>query len=571
MPTLPSTNAAATQRNAAQALVATLAAHGVDRVFCVPGESFLAVLDSLYETPAIDCVACRHEGGAGMMALADAKLTGRPGVVLVSRGPGATNVSIAIHVAEQDAVPLVVFVGQVERKDIGRGAFQEVDYKKSLGGMCKGVWEVADGSQLAAVCAKAFSRAQRGVPGPVLISLPEDMQFDAAEGPSPPLPAARRRAPPADAIARTLALLEEAERPLMILGGAFPAGQNENNSRLAVRVAEALAVPVAAGWKNQHRFPNAHPHYAGHLGYNIPAVHLELLSPADLLIAVGTRLGDVTSQGYRFPAAPPSDNGAQQRLVHVYPAAEALSRVYRPQLAVQSDCGRFLEALLKRAPGRAPSPGRAAARHNWIARLHGYAAGQAHWNGEEAADGVVFGALTSALNGLLPEDAIIVQDGGNHSSWVHRYYSFRGGETLLAASAGAMGFGVPGAVAASLRHPGRRVVCILGDGGLLMTGNELATAVQHGATPLIIVSNNHSYGTIRQHQEKHYPGRVKATGLNNPDLLRWGEAFGVPSFRIERQQQVEAVLKEALAVKGPAFVEVKTSLRHISAFATLPD
>ena len=566
MSATPSMETAAARRNAAQALVATLIAHGVDRVFCVPGECFLAVLDTLYDTPAIDCIACRHEGGAGMMALADAKLTGRPGVAFVSRGPGATNVSIAIHVAEQDAVPLVVFVGQVERKDIGRNSFQEVDYKKTLGGMCKGVWEVTDGRDLAGVCAKAFARAQRGVPGPVLVSLPEDMQFDAAAGPALPHATPRRRAPTADAISRTLALLERAERPLMILGGAFPAGQNEHYSALAARVAEAFAIPVAAGQKNQHRFPNAHSHYAGHLGYNIPAAHLALVAPADLVIAVGTRLGDVTTQGYRFPAA----TQPAQPLVHVYPAAEALAHLYRPQVAVQSDCGRFLEALLARAPAPLPSPELSATRRDWIARLHDYVANLAHWNGDTATDGVVFGAVIHALNGLLPKDAIIVQDAGNHTGWVHRYFSFGGRETLLAASAGAMGFGMPGAVAASLRHPERQVVCIIGDGGLLMTGNELATAVQYGAKPLVIVSNNHSYGTIRQHQEKHFPGRVKATGLRNPDFVRWAEAFGVPAFRIARPEDVRDVLAQALAVAGPALVEVHTSLRHISAFATLP-
>jgi len=542
--------------NAAQALVGTLTNHGVDRVFCVPGESFLAVLDALYDAPTINCIACRHESGAGLMAIADAKLTRRPGVVFVSRGPGATNVSLAIHVAQQDAVPLVVFVGQVARRDIGRAAFQEVDYRKALGGLCKAVWEVRDGSELAPVCARAFARAARGVPGPVLVSLPEDMQLDAAGTPAAPHASPRKKKPAADALARARDMIARAERPLVILGGAMDDAAREK----ALHFSEAFSIPVAVSWKQQHCFPNGHAHYAGHLGYGVLPTQSELLSAADLVIALGTRLGDVSSLNYRFPAAP---NPAQP-LIHVYPAAEAFTVVPRTGHALACDCGHFLAGLLEQPPGHVP-----ASRAEWTSRLHAYVSEQGRWGGEPAPDGVAFGAVVDALNQLLPDDAIIVQDAGNHASWLHRYFRFRGRQTLLAALAGAMGFGVPGATAASLRHPERKVVCTVGDGSALMTGNELATAVQYGAKPVVIVSNNGSYGTIRQHQEKHFPGRVKATELRNPDFVRWGESFGVSSFRIERAEQAADVLQQALSLGRPALVEVRSSLRHLSAFAKL--
>ena len=279
--------------NAAQALVKTLIAHGVDRVFCVPGESYLPVLDAIHDEPSIRLISCRHEGGAGLMAVADAKLTRRHGVVCVSRGPGASNAALAIHVAEQDAVPLLVLIGQIERKDLGRGAFQEIDYRKTFGGMAKGVWEVTKGKNLASITAQALHLAASGIPGPVLISLPEDMLEEAASGPVAALPnEAVPQASDAD-VARTAEMLTRAERPMLVVGPALQLSERE----LLVEVSEKFKLPVALGWKQQHLFPNRHPHYAGHLGYNIPAAHLETVSPADLVIGLGTRLGDVTKIG----------------------------------------------------------------------------------------------------------------------------------------------------------------------------------------------------------------------------------------------------------------------------------
>lgn len=545
---------------AAQALVATLKSHGVTRVFCVPGESFLAVLDALHDEPAVDVVTCRHEGGAGFMAVADAKLTRKAGVAFVSRGPGAANASIALHVADQDATPFVLFIGQVERKDRGRGAFQEVDYEKTFGGMCKGVWEVNRGEELAGISAQAFALAESGVPGPVLVVLPEDMLLDPASGPAQPLPRAAVPPPAQADVARAAKMLAGSRRPLMILGSSL----RQSDVALAVKVSEAYGIPVATGWKQQHLFPNRHPHYAGHLGYNIPAAHLDTLSPADLILAVGTRLGDVTTQGYKLPTAPTP----QQPLIHVHPAREALGKLYKADLAIAADPGAFLSALA----AAAPKPESNVARAEWMPKACGYARDLMQWKGPvSAADGLVFGAVVDALNRLLPEDAILTQDAGNFSGWVHRYYCFGGRQTLIAAVAGAMGIGVPAAVAAALRYPERKVVGFVGDGGALMTGNEIATARQYGARPLIILSDNHAFATIRQHQEKHFPGRVKATSLSNPDFVAYALSFGARAWRVETPEQIEPALREALAADTVAVMVVKTSLKHISAFMTLKD
>jgi len=542
--------------NAAQALVKTLAAHGVDRVFCVPGESYLPVLDALYDTPSIQLVACRHEGGAGLMAVADSKLTRRVGVVCVSRGPGATNASLSMHVAEQDAVPLLVLIGQIDRGDIGRGAFQELDYTKTLGGMCKGVWEVLKGEELASVCAEAIARATSGIPGPVLISMPEDMLLDPASGPAAPLSTEAVPAPKEEDVGEAAKLMSQAQRPVMVVGGSVLPEDVE----LLVKVSDAFKLPVAVGWKHQHLFPNHHPHYAGHLGFNIPAAHRETLQPADAVLALGSRLGDVTTQGYRFPAAPvPS-----QPLIHVHPAREVLGRVYKANLPVQARCGAFLEQLLKHAPASVPKE-----RADWIAHAHGYVEEFMRWKELKADDGVAYGTVIEALNRLLPPDAIVTHDAGNFSTWMHRYYFFRDRQMLLGVEAGAMGFGVPAAVAASLRHPERKVVCLVGDGGMLMTGNELATAMMYGAKPLILLSNNGSYGTIRQYQERTYPGRIMGTRLRNPDFAALGKAFGVQTWVIDKDEQIPSVLTAALAADGPALVEVKSSLVYLSAFARL--
>jgi acetolactate synthase-1/2/3 large subunit len=542
-------------RNAAQLLVAELVAHGVDRVFCVPGESYLAVLDALYDEKRIDVVTCRHESGAGFMAVTDAKLTGRPGVAMVSRGPGATNAAIAVHTAQQDATPFVLFVGQIERKDRGKRAFQEVDYTRTFGDMAKYVVEVHDPARLSEAIAQAFRAATTGAPGPTVVVLPEDMLLDeapnTAQGPQPRLLAE----PAPRSIAEAAALVGKAERPILVAGSRLSAPEARE---VLKRAAEAWGVPVALSFRQQDLFDNEHPLYAGHLGYMLPKDQVALYQESDLVLAVGTRLGDVTTQGYVFPTAP----RPKQRLIHVYDDAQVLGAVFATDLAVLAEPVAFLRAFGELGSGER---GRFAA---WAERLHRVPAGMARWEPKEAPDGVVFGAVIDGLRRRLGPDAVFVNDAGNFSGWLGRYFPFKPTHRLLGPVSGAMGFGVPGAVAAA-RRLGRRVITLVGDGGFLMTGNELATAIQYNLPVTVIVANNNSYGTIRLHQEKWFPGRSIATDLKNPDFARLAEAFGAKAFRIERTADIDAALEGALAAEGPSLVEVRTSLEHISAFTTL--
>jgi len=548
-------DARANIRTAAQLVVAELVAHGVDRVFCVPGESYLSVLDALYDERRIDVVTCRHESGAGFMAVTDAKLTGRPGVAMVSRGPGATNAAIAVHTAQQDATPLVLFVGQVERKDRGKRAFQEVDYVRTFGDMAKYVVEVHDPARLSEAIARAFRAATTSAPGPAVVVLPEDMLLDEApnmpQGPQPPLVAE----PAPHSVAQAAALLARAERPILIAGSRLASTEARG---VLLRAAEAWGVPVALSFRQQDLFDNEHPLYAGHLGYMLPKDQVALYNESDLVLAVGTRLGDVTTQGYVFPTAPKP----KQRLIHVYDDGQVLGAVFATDLAVLAEPAAFLRAFAELGSGKT---GRFAA---WAERLHRVPAGLARWEPKEAPDGVVFGAVIQGLRRRLGPDAVFVNDAGNFSGWLGRYFPFKPSHRLLGPVSGAMGFGVPGAVAAA-RRLGRRVITLVGDGGFLMTGNELATAIQYRLPVTVIVANNNSYGTIRLHQEKWFPGRSIATDLQNPDFARLAEAFGAKGFRIEREADIDAALEGALTAEGPSLIEVRTSLEYISAFTTL--
>jgi acetolactate synthase I/II/III large subunit len=542
-------------QTAAQLLVAELVAQGVDRMFCVPGESYLAALDALYDEKRIEVVTCRHESGAGFMAVADAKLTGRPGIAMVSRGPGATNASIAVHTAQQDAVPLVLFVGQIERRDRGRRAFQEVNYVRTFGDMAKYVVEIHDPARLAEETARAFHLAQTGAPGPAVVVLPEDMLRDpapfAVQGPQP-----RQIAEPAPhSVAAAAKLVAEARRPMLVVGTRFSRAEGR---AVLKRAAEAWGLPVAVTFRQQDLFDNASPLFAGHLGYLLPRHQVDTYQESDLILAVGTRLGDVTTQGYQFPTAP----RPRQRLIHVYDDPAVLGTVFTTDLPVLADPVAFLAAFADLAPTKPLALG------PWAERLHRLYADGAEWDGRQAEDGVVFGAVIDGLRRRLGDDAVFANDAGNFSGWLARYFPFRSSHRLLGPVSGAMGFGVPAAVAAALRLK-RRVVCLVGDGGFLMTGNELATAVQYRLPVTIIVANNRSYGTIRQHQEKFYPGRIIATDLQNPDFARLGEAFGARGYRINATGEIDAALEGALAGDGPAIVEVRTSLEHISAFATI--
>jgi acetolactate synthase-1/2/3 large subunit len=545
-------------RRAADLLVDCLAAHGVDRLFCVPGESYLAVLDALHDRNTIETIVCRHESGAGFMAVADAKLTGKPGIAFVSRGPGATNASIAVHVAEQDAVPLVLFIGQVPRNEIGRRSFQEVDYAKTFSDMAKAVWTVEDANRIPEIVARAFVVAQTPTAGPVVVVLPEDMLEDRARTPViEPLSPPRAVAPPPDTVVEVASRIAKAGRPLLLAGGRLDSAEG----RAALMAAsEAHALPVVLSFKRQDIFPNAHTHYAGHLGFKMPKPMIDRLAEADLILAVGTRLGETTTQGYTFPASPVP----AQPLIHVYDDASRIGREYATALPIVADPARFLAALAIQPS--TPS----AARRAWIERLNGPIVASQPWS--RPRDGLLdMGAVVAVLREVAARDAVFVTDAGNFSGWLHRHFPFNGQQVLIGCVGGAMGLGMPAAVAAGLRYPRCQIITFIGDGGLLMTGSELATAVQYDVPVKVFVSNNGSYGTIRMHQEKAYKGRVSGTDIRNPDFAQWARSFGAAGFSVTTLDEVPAVVGGALSHPGPVVVDVKTSLEHISPFAALSE
>ncbi|HWE16948.1 MAG TPA: thiamine pyrophosphate-dependent enzyme [Hyphomicrobiaceae bacterium] len=544
-------------RRAADLLVDCLAAHGVDRVFCVPGESYLAALDALHDSNAIQTIVCRHESGAGFMGVGDAKLTGRPGVTFVSRGPGATNASIAVHVAEQDAVPLVLFVGQVPRAEIGRRSFQEVDYAKTFADMAKAVYMIHDAARVPETVARAFVEAQAPTPGPVVVVLPEDMLEDRVDTPViEPLRVPQAGPAAVVDIEGIAALIAKAERPLVIAGGG--ALGTARGRRALLAASEAHALPVALSFKRQDYFPNMHPNYAGHLGFKIPKAAVERYLQADLMLAVGTRLGEATTQGYTLPASPVP----RQPLVHVHDDPHQIGRNYTAAKALVADPVAVLEALAA-LPGKAP-----AARAQWIRTLNDPVAKAMPWT--PPADGLLdMGPVVAALASQLAGDAILLTDAGNFSGWLHRHFPFSGAHVLVGCVGGAMGIGMPAAVAAALRFPGRQVINFLGDGGALMTGGELATAVQYGAKVKTFISNNGSYGTIRLHQEIAYKGRVHGTELTNPDFAKWAESFGVLGLTIAAIEEAPGVVEQALGHDGPVVVDVRTAVEHITPFATI--
>jgi acetolactate synthase I/II/III large subunit len=540
---------------AADVIVKCLEAHGIKRVYCVPGESYLALLDALYDS-SIEVIVSRHESGAGFMAVAEARMTGKPAVFLVSRGPGATNGSIAVHVAEQDATPILLFIGQVSREERTRGAFQEVDYGQFFGGMAKGVYEVYEAQKMGEIVTRSLRLAAEGTPGPVIISLPEDvLGDDAGEHVLAPFPLAASHHNASD-IATIQAMIEQAENPIVIAGGLF---RGARASMALQKFAEAMRIPVAVTWKNQDVFDNGSPLYAGHLGFGNPPKHPETLAKADLIIAVGTRLGDVGSLNYTFPTAPEP----KQKLVHIYPDGQPIGRVFRTDFGLVADPVALLNDLAM-YPRVVSST-----RESWRASINDYVRNFQKFTSPEPSDGVDFGKVVVSLAAQAPADAIITTDAGNMSTWVHRHWVMTPRNMLLGAIAGAMGFGVPAGVAASIVDAARLVLTFVGDGGVLMTGQELATAIQYGAKPKIVISDNGIYGTIRTHQERHFPNRVSGTNLVNPDFTMWAKSFGVFAETIALGDDIDAKVKAFLDHDGAAVLHVKSSKEALSAFSTL--
>jgi acetolactate synthase-1/2/3 large subunit len=530
--------------SAGRAIVELLRRNGVDRVFSVPGESFLPVLDALREVPDIQLVVCRQEGGASMMAEAYAKATGRVGVCFVTRGPGSANAMAGLHVAAQDSTPLLVFVGQVPRAFCGREAWQEINVHALFGSTAKWAVQAQEAERLPELLSRAFTTALSGRQGPVVIGLPEDLLYESVAAiDASPVTVARSYPAPRD-IARLQEMLAAAKRPLAIFGGS---GWTAEARGLLQRYVEANAVPVATAFRRQDRFDNSAPNYVGDAGLGMNPRLAELIREADLLLAVGTRLGDITTQHYALLDVP----RPRQRLVHVHPDPEELGRVYQPELAICAGVGAFVETAGAYIGEIAISD----ERKQWLENAR-----QAYleWTKPTALPGAVqLGELVAWLGRELPPDAVVTNGAGNYTLWVHRFYPYRGLGSQLAPTSGSMGYGLPAAIAAKLAFPERTVVCFAGDGCFLMTAQELATAVKYGVNVIVIVINNDSYGSIRMHQQRQYEGRYYGTDLINPDFVAFARAFGVDAARVERTEDFAGVFREARGGARPFLIELK--------------
>ena len=535
-------------RTGARILVDQLVAHGVEAAFCVPGESYIAVLDALRDAP-IRLVVARHEAGAANMAEAYGKLTGRPGVCFVTRAPGATHAATGVYTAFQDSTPLLLFVGQVPLAHRGREAFQELDYSAAFGGYAKLVVEIEEPAQFPGATAAAFNAVLSGRQGPAVVSLPEDVLADEAEveDADPIKPA--QAAPAADELARVRELLAAAERPFAVVGGGGWSAEAAADLRA---FAEAWALPVAASFRRQDYLDNTSPSYAGVLTIGHDASLARRLREADLLLVVGSRLGDIPTRGYTTLQPPRTP----QTLVHVHPDPGELGRVFEADVAIVADAAAFLAAV------RRLEPADASHRAAWTESAHSdFLASLRHERGPGDLD---LGDVLAHLRERLPADAILTNGAGNYTVWCHRFYAFRSYRTQLAPCSGAMGYGIPAAIAAKVVHPDRAVVCVSGDGDFLMSGQELAAAVQEELPIVVLVVNNGMYGTIRMHQERLFPGRVVGTDLVNPDFVAWARAFGAYGELVVRSEDFPDAFERALGEPRPALLELRVDPEAIT-------
>jgi len=537
-------------------LVDALVAHGVARVFTVAGESYLHVLDALLDRPEIQVVTCRQEGGAAFMAEAHGKLTGRPGICFVTRGPGACNGSIGVHTAMQDSTPMIYFVGQVARDQAEREAFQEIDYRRMFGSVAKWAAQIDDPARIPELVSRAFHVAVSGRPGPVVLALPEDMLAEVVDVPDAGVTAPTLPYPgPAD-IAHLASMLAAADRPLVLAGGS---GWTDAAAADLRRFAEAWRLPVAVSFRRQDVVDNTSPAYAGDFGTGANPALLARVKDCDLLLVVGARLGEITTQGYAMLDLPVP----RQTLIHVHPSAEEIGRVFQPALGIQAAQAPAAAAL---AAVPAPTVCRwpdwaAAARADWVA-----------WSGPRTYGGDLdLGACFAWLRDRLPDDAIVTVDAGNFSGWSHRFLAYRRPGRQLGPTSGAMGYAVPAAVAASLAHPDRIVVANVGDGGFLMTGQELATAMHHGARPVVLLFDNGMYGTIRMHQERDYPARVSATTLTNPDFAALARSYGAFGATVARTADFAPAFEAALASGTAAVLHLRMDPEQITTRTTITE
>ena len=540
-------------RTGGELLVDSLLANNVDRAFCVPGESYLAALDALHGAPSIDLMTCRQESGAAMMADAYGKLTGRPGICFVTRGPGATNASAGVHIAFQDSTPMILFVGQVGREMRDREAFQEIDFRRMFGQMAKWVAEIDDAARVPEYVSRAFHTAVAGRPGPVVLALPEDMLRDRA--PSVEITAAHinEAHPGADAMEELRNRLERAERPLVIVGGG---GWDAVAVANVERFVEANHLPVAAAFRFQSLFNNAHANYVGDVGIGINPELAARVMETDMLLAIGPRLGEMTTGGYALLDIPVP----RQNLVHVYPAAEELGRVYQPVQAINAGMKAFAKALADMEP----------VKGGWVERTHeGHNQYLAWTEPTEVPGPVNVGRVVEYLRDAMGPNDVICNGAGNFSAFVHRFFRYRGFGTQLAPTSGSMGYGLPAAISAKRMRPDSTVVAMCGDGDVMMTCQEMATAAHYGIAVIVVIVNNCTYGTIRMHQERDYPGNVIATDLTNPDFMLFGQSFGAHGERVKKTEDFAAAFDRAKQSGKPAIIELIVDAEAITPTATL--
>lgn len=548
----PPSNTARHAVSAGRVLVEALALHGVERVFCVPGESYLEVLDALHGQDQIELIVAKHEGAAANMAEADGKLTGRPGICMVTRGPGATHASIGVHIAQQDSTPMILFIGQIARGHRGREAFQEVDYQKMFGAIAKLVIEIDDEHRMGELMAKAFHAAASDRPGPVVVALPEDMLTATTAMPAclatPVMPGAVG----AGALQSVAVALTKAQRPLLVVGGSTWSDRGIADLRA---FSDVWQLPVACAFRRQDIFDNNAPNFVGHMSLGMSTALQDMIKDADLVLSVGSRLGDIPTGGYALIEPP----RALQTLILSHVDAAELGRVFQADLAIQAAPDAMASALSTLVPDAVPHWGEWTRRGR--AAFEAFTARKVH---REPVAGVDLTEVMLHLNRALPADAVLANGAGNYSVWLHRYYRYRAPRTELASTCGAMGYGLPAAIAAALRLKSRTVVCVAGDGCFLMYPQELATAVQYGATLIVLVVNNGMYGTIRMHQERHYPGRVSGTRLQGPDYVALAKAFGAYAERVTVTGDFAGAFERARAAGGVGLIELATDPLQIT-------
>lgn len=551
---MPDSTAPSNLRTGGQILVDCLRLHGVDTVFCVPGESYLATLDAFHDVQdAINLVVCRQEGGVTNMADAWGKMTGKPGIAFVTRGPGATNASVGIHTAHQDSTPLILFVGQVARGMMGREAFQEVDFRRMFGEMTKWVEQIDSAERIPEMVSRAFHVATSGRPGPVVLALPEDMQTDRADAEDGKPYTSAQAHPGADEIVALRDLLSKAERPLVLAGGG---GWSADACADLKAFADANNLPVAVTFRRQDLLDNRHPSYAGVVGLGLDPKLRKRIDETDLLIVLGPQLGEIVSGGYSYFTFPKP----RQTFVHVAAGVDELGKVYQPDLGINAGMAEICAALRDMEP----------VAGGWASETEAAHADYLAFSTPPAMPGAVnYSEIVGKLSETLPENAVIANGAGNYTVWVHRFFRYKQYGTQLAPQSGAMGYGVPAGVAAAVRHPDRIVLSFNGDGCFQMNGQEIGTAVQENAKVIFIVVNNGIYGTIRMHQEREYPKRKSGTDLLNPDFAALARAYGAHGETVRETSEFDAAFERARAADGPALIELVIDTDAVLPTATL--